>query len=176
MAIYDDHLEITNPGDLHFGITPEKLTKPHESKPWNPIIANVFYRAGIIERWGAGTLNIINWCTENSNPSPTWQEQAGSVYGTFLPAVLPDTPEVTPQATGQVTEEVLRLLSVVRGNMSRKILQMTLGLKGRDNFEKLYLRPALELSLLERTIPEKLNSRLQQYRLTAKGRGVLNDE
>lgn len=79
LAMYDDHLEITNPGDLHFGITPEKLTKPHESKPWNPIIANVFYRAGIIERWGSGTLNIIDWCQENNNPPPTWQEQAGSV-------------------------------------------------------------------------------------------------
>ena len=60
LAMYDDHLEITNPGALQFGITPEKLAKPHESKPWNPIIANVFYRAGIIERWGAGTLNIID--------------------------------------------------------------------------------------------------------------------
>ena len=72
VAMYDDHLEITNPGDLHFGITPEKLTKPHESKPWNPIIANVFYRAGIIERWGTGTLNIIDWCEENDNPPPIW--------------------------------------------------------------------------------------------------------
>lgn len=64
VAMYDDHLEITNPGDLHFGITLEKLTRPHESKPWNPIIANVFYRAGIIERWSSGTLNIIDWCKE----------------------------------------------------------------------------------------------------------------
>ena len=68
VAMYDDHLEITNPGDLHFGITPQKLTVPHESKPWNPIIANVFYRAGVIERWGSGTLNIMDWCKENANP------------------------------------------------------------------------------------------------------------
>ncbi len=73
VAMYDDHLEITNPGDFHFGITPEKLTTPHESKPWNPIIANIFYRADIIERWGTGTLNIIDWCTENTNPAPSCQ-------------------------------------------------------------------------------------------------------
>ena len=89
VAMYDDHLEITNPGTFHFGITPEKLTRPHESKPWNPIIANVFYRAGIIERWGTGTLNILDWCKENGNPPPTWKEQAGSVYVIFLPAPLP---------------------------------------------------------------------------------------
>ena len=107
--MYDDHLEITNPGALQFGITPEKLTKPHESKPWNPIIANVFYRAGIIERWGTGTLNIIDWCKENGNPEPTWQEQAGSVYVKFLPAVLPDvqrdTGEVTSASTRQVPDK-----------------------------------------------------------------------
>lgn len=79
---------LSNPGTFHFGITPEKLTRPHESKPWNPIIANVFYRAGIIERWGSGTLNIIDWCKENGNPLLTWQEQSGSVYVTFRPASL----------------------------------------------------------------------------------------
>jgi ATP-dependent DNA helicase RecG len=94
VAMYDDHLEITNPGGLHFGITPEKLTKPHESRPWNPIIANVFYRAGIIERWGMGTLNIIDWCAENGNPPPTWAEQAGSVFITFAPAALAMTDQV----------------------------------------------------------------------------------
>lgn len=59
IAMYDDHLEIINPRIFHFGMTPEKLTRPHESKPWNPIIASVFYRAGVIEKWGMGTLNII---------------------------------------------------------------------------------------------------------------------
>lgn len=85
VAMYDDHLEVTNPGGFHFGITPEELAKPHESKPWNPIIANVFYRAGIIERWGTGTLNIIDWCKENGNPTPNWSERAESVFVTFSP-------------------------------------------------------------------------------------------
>ena len=85
-------------GTFHFGITPEKLMEPHESKPWNPIIANVFYRAGIIERWGSGTLNIIDWCSENGNPPPTWMEQAGSIFVSFIPAIIETGPEVTDQA------------------------------------------------------------------------------
>jgi len=83
-------------GFLLFGVTNsgELVGQEISSKTLDPIIANVFYRAGIIERWGMGTLNIIDWCTENGNPPPSWQEQAGSVYVTFLPAELPATRQV----------------------------------------------------------------------------------
>ena len=97
MAMYDDRLEIINPGTLHFDITPKKLTQPHESKPWNPIIASVFYRAGVIEKWGMGTLNIIDWCKGNGNPEPTWIVRDQSVIATFLPSAF--------FATGKMPEE-----------------------------------------------------------------------
>jgi ATP-dependent DNA helicase RecG len=56
VALYDDRLEIISIGDLHFGFTPEALFLDYESKPWNPMIARTFYRRGIIETWGRGTL------------------------------------------------------------------------------------------------------------------------
>jgi predicted transcriptional regulator len=48
-----------------------------------------------------------------------------------------------------------------------------LGLKAEKNFRLLYIRPALEESFIEMTIPEKPTSRLQKYRLTEKGRKLL---
>ena len=65
------------------------------------------------------------------------------------------------------------MMAICGVELSRKAIMEKLGLKGRDNFEKLYLLPALAAGLIERTIPEKPNSRLQKYRLTEKGRSVL---
>jgi len=58
--------------------------------------------------------------------------------------------------------------------MTRKKLQESLLLRGEENFRKLYLVPALEAGYLEMTIPDRPNSRLQKYRLTAKGLALLN--
>lgn len=58
VAIYDDRLEITSSGELHFGLTVDDLYQPHESLPWNPLIADVFFKRGIIETWGRGTLKM----------------------------------------------------------------------------------------------------------------------
>jgi ATP-dependent DNA helicase RecG len=38
------------------------------------LIVEVFYRAGVIEKWGTGTLNIIDFCKSNQNPLPKWEE------------------------------------------------------------------------------------------------------
>jgi hypothetical protein len=44
---------------------------------------------------------------------------------------------------------------------------------GRTNMRQRFLDPALAAGLIEPTLPDKPNSRLQQYRLTAKGAGLL---
>ncbi len=64
VALFDDRLEIISSGELHFGLTPEMLFQPHESRPWNPLIASVFYRRGHIESWGRGTLKFIRLMQE----------------------------------------------------------------------------------------------------------------
>lgn len=184
LAMYDDHLEIANPGALHFGLTPEKLFQPHESRPWNPIIAQVLYRAGIIERWGAGTLNILQWCREWDRPAPWYEERAGSVVIAFSSpktSAAPSremaanegrlggrtTPQVLPQVSPQVALQVLAFCEQPRRSVE---IQRRLNLNDRKNFQNNYLTPLLDAGYLARTIPAHPRSSRQRYVTTEDGR------
>lgn len=75
---------------------------------------------------------------------------------------------VTPQVAPQVTPQVVRMIDVLKGEMTRDEIQNALGLKDRKSFRTRYLLPALAQGLIEMTIPGKPNSRLQKYRLKGK--------
>ena len=72
VAIYDDRLEVTSSGTLHFGCTPPALFDRHESqpRPWNSLIASVYYRCCIIETWGQGPLSMAAWSEWAELPKP----------------------------------------------------------------------------------------------------------
>jgi len=50
----------------------ETLMKPHKSEPFNPPIANAFYRAGYIEAWGRGVQKICEACRELGTADPEY--------------------------------------------------------------------------------------------------------
>ena len=112
VAIYDDRLEVTSSGMLHFGITPQSLFEPHESRPWNPLIASVFYRRGIIETWGQGTLKMATWAEEAGLPRPEILEVPGAVLVRFRRRTpVETTGKVTGKVTGKTPAAVLALLA-----------------------------------------------------------------
>jgi ATP-dependent DNA helicase RecG len=84
LAIYDDRLEIWSSGELPFGMKVEDLKIDHLSRPRNPLIAEVFYRRGLVERWGRGTQKIVELCLRAGHPEPEFLEVAGAVGVRFL--------------------------------------------------------------------------------------------
>lgn len=76
---------MTSSGPLHFGLTPEALFEPHESLPWNPLIAGVFSRRGLIETWGRGTLQMAELTVAAGLPRPEIEDAGGCVTVRFRP-------------------------------------------------------------------------------------------
>lgn len=65
--------------------------------------------------------------------------------------------------------QVAELLRHMAGEVNREVLQGALGLADRKSFRERYLRPALDAGLIAMSRPDKPNSRLQCYYLTALG-------
>lgn len=124
IAVYQDRLEITSSGTLHFGLTPEKLFEPHESQPWNPLIARAFHRRGIIESWGRGTQKMAELTQEAGLPRPEIEEGPNFVLVRFRPSrYIP--PQQVKQDLTNSQRQILQLLSE-RSNIGRKEIQSIL--------------------------------------------------
>ncbi len=124
VAIYDDRLEVTSSGTLHFGLTAEQLFLPHESLPWNPLIANVFFRRGLIERWGRGTIKMAELTMSAGLPQPEIEDAGGCVTVRFLPGRY-----VPPRRVGRdLTERQQAILALLdqadRGLALREIIPL----------------------------------------------------
>jgi ATP-dependent DNA helicase RecG len=121
VALYDDRLEVTSSGTLHFGLTPEALFGPHESLPWNPLIAAVFYRRGIIEAWGRGTIKMAELTHDAGLPHPEIEDAGGCVTVRFKPSRHATPPLVKKELTHR-QQAILTLLDrAVEGLPLRKI-------------------------------------------------------
>jgi ATP-dependent DNA helicase RecG len=83
LHVYDDRMELWNPGPLPEELTIEKLKHSHSSYPRNVNIANVFFKAGYVESWGRGTTKIISSCLEAGLPEPLIEEDQGGFRVVF---------------------------------------------------------------------------------------------
>lgn len=126
---------------------------------WNPLFADIPVESLIFEHQ-AEYYQAIQESTRQTDSAP---------FIAFMLRMILDTMTTsTPEATLEVTPEV-RLISVLTGEMTRQQLKEGLGLKDDEHFRKAYLLPALDVGLIEMTIPDKPRSSKQKYRLTDKG-------
>jgi len=74
IKVLDDRLVIWNPGRLPEGLNPERLYQEHRSLPRNPLLAGALYRVGLIEKWGTGTVKMVELFKEQGLPKPIFEE------------------------------------------------------------------------------------------------------
>lgn len=84
VRIHDDFIEFWNPGKLHPEISLASLREEvHRSEARNPLVAQAFYFANLVERWGSGTAMMIRLCREQGLPEPEFGEDSGGFSVTF---------------------------------------------------------------------------------------------
>lgn len=189
IAIYDDRIEIANPGVFPPQITPETIRDPHESYPYNPKIAEVLYRSTWLENWGTGAKRIIEACREYGLEDPIWRWDGGFVYVTFkrpskkigtsvevneyeqtsqLPTIHRPCTDQAPTKYRPCTVQVKKvILAMNAGYMTMNDIMVNIGLKHRPTFRANYFKPAIEDGAIEFLYPDQPKHPEQKYRLTA---------
>jgi len=69
VAIYDDRIEIISPGTFPEGVTPEEP----KHVPVNPVLCQLMYDVGFIEKYGSGIYMINELCEEWGIPRPEYR-------------------------------------------------------------------------------------------------------
>ncbi|MCI6050071.1 ATP-binding protein [Phocaeicola plebeius] len=150
-------MEIVNGGVLPDGWTVETLLSSHRSFPYNPDIANAFFRSGEIEAWGRGIERIITACKNDGFSTPEFRCDASGIW-TIFKYEYPEraTTQKTAQKTAQkiglnLTEQQRAILSFLkeypgatRKEISENLLNIT------EDGVKYNLSRLQELGLLKR--------------------------
>jgi len=143
IRIFDDRIEIWNPGELPEPLTPEDLKKKHESKPRNKLVARCFFLAKFIEEWGTGTNKIVEWCLGQGLPEPLFEETAGSFVVTLRKY------HITEEVRKGLNEKEKAIISRLekKGTITSGEIQKMFNVS--RNTANRYLKKLLSLKLIE---------------------------
>ena len=129
VAIFDDRLEVENPGLLPFGLTLEDLPLGI-SKLRNRVVGRVFHELGLVEQWGSGVQRMISACNDNGLATPVWEE-----IGFRLRVTVRTGPSRPPRIDVR-DRRILDLLGTGEGHGTREIAE-AIGLSTRSTRTRL---------------------------------------
>lgn len=119
IKVYADRIYISNDCIFPEGWTLNDLMGRHRSRPYNPLIANTFFRAGFIEAWGRGIEKIKDSCLSAGNPLPEYEIKQEEITVMFrsLGKVTDQSTDQTDQLTDQIgdVDISVRILQVIAG-------------------------------------------------------------
>ncbi len=188
--IFKDRVEIVSPGGLPAGMTEADLGS--KSIPRNPLLFAILHRMNAVEHIGSGIKRIRSLCREYGV-----EEAKIEVSENWFTIIFPrpEVPESNHLDNASIVAEgshsdLFKASSGTKSGLSRDQvaimfqclseqpiteLMTLLERKNRSKFRSQLLTPLLENELLAMTVPDKPQSSKQKYRLTDKGRKMLNN-
>ncbi|MGL5434985.1 MAG: ATP-binding protein [Lachnospiraceae bacterium] len=117
ISVYSDKIYIANDCIFPEDWTIEDLMGKHRSRPYNPLIANTFFRAGFIESWGRGIEKIKDSCKAAGNPMPEYTIKREDIMVLFK-SLVSNTNQAADQVTNQaqysnensISERILKVI------------------------------------------------------------------
>ncbi len=124
VAMFDDRIEIENPGLLPFGLTIDDIRRGI-SKLRNRVIGRVFQELGLIEQWGSGIQRMVEACREQGLVEPRFEE-----IGTHFRVTL-SAKRVTDPDRDERDRAVLEALADGPGGLSTSQVANRIGVSAR---------------------------------------------
>jgi predicted HTH transcriptional regulator len=156
VSIFDDRLEVENPGLLPFGLTVDDLLQG-VSKLRNRVIGRVFHELGLIEQWGSGIQRMVAACRDAGLASPVLEE-----IGTHFRVTIHTTSSGVP-SVDKTDQAILDTLAEGNGLSTQKIATV-IGLTARATRSRL-------LKLVERGLVREIGTSPQDPRRRYFGAG-----
>jgi len=180
ITLFDDRLEIWNAGCLPFGYTLEGIMNGHISIPRNEGIANVFFKAHYVEKFGRGMEMMKNAYEYEGVKPPEYFEESGSFIIKFFD-ILHAKGIARTGAVGEkfilkrgeerpvlsdIQKKAIRLINE-NGEMGRK--ELTNALDVSDTlFRRNVADPLLDIGYVELKYPFVPRHMHQKYRVGKK--------
>jgi predicted HTH transcriptional regulator len=114
VALFDDRLEVDNPGLLPFGLTVADLPLG-VSKIRNRVIGRVMHELGLVEQWGSGVQRMLAACRDAGLAAPTLEE-----IGIRFRVTL-HTDRVQPVTLDETDRAIVALVRSAEGLATRQI-------------------------------------------------------
>ncbi len=120
VSLFDDRLEVENPGLLPFGLTVDDLRRGI-SKLRNRVVGRVLHELGLIEQWGSGIQRMFTACSE-AGLAPPSLEELGNRFRVTLnalrigPAVMESMDQAIldslPSGVGRSTRDISTIIGL----------------------------------------------------------------
>lgn len=121
IAIFDDRLEITNPGALPFGLSLDTAISG-VSQLRNKVLGRTFRELKLTEHWGSGLKRMLEACEEQNIPLPKFEE----LDNFFRITLYPKSTKSTPSASWQKPIfEYLKKHEHINAKSAQEIWQVT---------------------------------------------------
>lgn len=202
IKVFNNKIEFWNEGSIPIEWTLEKFLGQHPSKPSNPEIADVLFRAGYIEAWGLGIGIILSECDKNGLPKPVFNFEFDGLKvelsqnepykyltkGSFQETLLSQILESKEERNSLNDSDIEKLIPIIKTleikslkiiflltesfPLKRKEIMETVQLTNQTFNIKRFFDPLLKYNIVTPIIKERPNSKHQQYLLTTLGKKV----